>query len=500
MVGLLRYAIQKPWILAVVLVSGGIAGLTTQSTVCQQSTLSQTGEKLPLTAANGEAGDLSTEAVMQKAEIFAVLAGLQTTTIPDKKLLWFLHGRKAWNISWGGDADLYLDAVTGKPIGYYNWKQQEKSVTRRVAPDTPLAVPTPEAASQLAWKYAQLIQYPQAASIALSVRSVEWHGSLPDGQTPFDPTSGSNRALWWVSFQLTVQGYAFASHKVGLGIGIDALDGNLVMFSKNLSVNPVSTVIAISANQAQDLAVRCYSSAVGTEILPTGTSLKMVQPNYLWTDRFSTNETTDAYLAYVVEFPEASVWIDAKSGAVLGGEIMKQSSPGQRAAKPSEAFYGPGEERTKQAILEQFRKADFILVMRREYHPPQASNAPREKDILVSKIRANTAAYRQLIGSLEKPSPLDPSRITKDGRIALRLFILKLMNKKKLIGQYFYRYDQNMLESDPRYRPKPGWIALAPGPQFRQMIEPPAPKDREIRAHRGNSSKTASQHTPVPHR
>ncbi|HZP81366.1 MAG TPA: hypothetical protein VFB21_06995 [Chthonomonadaceae bacterium] len=293
----------------------------------------------------------------------------------------------------------------------------------------------------------------------------------------------------------------------GANVLLQAETGDILALSLTFPSPPPVTDLQISllpaySDKAAYIALAQLASAGISDAVLTSIQPEVVQPNTAW--QLGGNLTPQpgvAKIAWVCHFGnekyDHEIWIDAQTGEVIGGEpyVSKALIRG-RKQKRSLSFYGPGEERTKQAILEQFRKADLILVMRREYHPPQASNAPREKDILVSKIRANTSEYRQLIGSLEKPSPLDPSKITKEGRMALRIFILKLMNKQKLIGQYVYRYDQNLLESDPRYRPKPGWIALAPGPQFRQIIEPPAPKDREIRAHSGNSSK-ASQHSPV---
>jgi hypothetical protein len=150
-----------------------------------------------------------------------------------------------------------------------------------------------------------------------------------------DPAgTDANRAgRIYVKYRTTPFGYGFFGSSIGNGMGftIDPVDGTLVTFAQTWHTKIASHVVKVTRAKATAVAKGAFRSYrqknksfhTTSDQAIVKVELKYVLPNAAFGSTYPNRQREKlARLAYIVYFGSESVWIDAATGKLLGGQAF----------------------------------------------------------------------------------------------------------------------------------------------------------------------------------
>jgi len=150
-----------------------------------------------------------------------------------------------------------------------------------------------------------------------------------DGDPAGTDANRSGKIL--VRYRTMPFGYGFFGTSIGNGMGftLDPVDGALVTFAQTWHTKIASHVVKVTKAKATAIAEHVFRSYrrkhksfyTVPEQAVANVELKYVLPNAAFGSTYPNRQREKlARLAYVVRFGKESVWIDAASGKLLGGQ------------------------------------------------------------------------------------------------------------------------------------------------------------------------------------
>lgn len=133
---------------------------------------------------------------------------------------------------------------------------------------------------------------------------------------------GDTDRHWNFKWARVERGYKY--HDDWIFIFADAYKGQIIGYNKNfISNTPASFEVRIQKERALELAKE-FAADKNFKLVPEKLELMIVNPNYRWTDKMNKVPSIDTRLSWVIGFTKhegsGEIWIDVKTGEMLGGE------------------------------------------------------------------------------------------------------------------------------------------------------------------------------------
>ncbi len=155
---------------------------------------------------------------------------------------------------------------------------------------------------------------------------IEIPSSTPESKLVDHSERGLIARFWRFTWQRMSHGYPFMDD--WRHVTVNVTSGRLIGYNEDIySEEPETFDVMVDREKASRLAADfAQDNEMGGEI--KGATLKIVNPNYRWTDRFTKIPPVQTRLAWVVELSMPSrisdevahIWIDASDGKLLGGD------------------------------------------------------------------------------------------------------------------------------------------------------------------------------------
>jgi len=231
-----------------------------------------------------------------------------SSTLSDAKLAKVLpHQNDVWQVDYGKDGEVQVDAKTGKLLFIIS----EKSFMDMANNTNNGTFITEDQAISSANDYA-------------SKMSLDIEGILSSANLVHDKGGTTGADVWDLKWHRKSHGYIFKNDFIIAGI--DAKTKELLAYNNCFYSNePSSFSINIKAATAIENAQATADQNGYT--LNGKASLMIVNPNYRWTDEAMKEPNPDTRLAWVIPFEKPNgvgeIYIDAENGSLLGGDETK---------------------------------------------------------------------------------------------------------------------------------------------------------------------------------
>jgi hypothetical protein len=226
-----------------------------------------------------------------------------------------------WEVIYPGDYRLTIHKIEGIVRGFTNDRRLEEQFKRRQNRSNKRFETAAEAISMLNNMANRLGLCSQAHRSKLEY--------IPDNDTSRSDSNKAGRIH--VQYRTKPFGYEFIGPEIGNGMGltIDPVDGALVSFAQSWDIKIESHVVVVNKSEAvknAEIAFRAYRRVRRSPHSTADQAVSRIEVGYVipnggYGSHFPSRERVRlARLAYVVFFGTESVWIDAATGKLLGGQ------------------------------------------------------------------------------------------------------------------------------------------------------------------------------------
>lgn len=278
---------------------------------------------------------ISEQAATVLAKQFLDVCGLPTPkTGLNARLSINSKGATIWELRWGGDYEVDLNANTGQPLFFDNNRRIWEQVHGIGRAGKKFS--TRELAAKEVWRLARLLSLPSDGYLARL--------DITD-ENDLDAKDENKAGSIGANFSVKPNGYPFLGRGNGMSIVIDPVDGQLVFFTQSWDVLALPAVLRLTKDQAISTGVMTYRvrhpelvrSDTAEMSPPAQAELGYVQPNQVFLNDASAGpDQFQVKLAWVVYKGGEKIYIDANDGTVIGGEQLKQNSISDLAVKPGQ--------------------------------------------------------------------------------------------------------------------------------------------------------------------
>lgn len=259
---------------------------------------------------------------IQNAEAFLRACALPPSTAMVRARLQSIPGNEKWIVEWEGDYRVSLEANTCAVHMFVN-KRREHEQFRNIGRTGRDALGERRAAEEHVLGLARAIGIPTGTIL----ERLEIIGEGAAGRTD------ANRAgKVLAEIRPRAYGYRYLRGGPGMVFTVDRQDGVLVRFSQAWAIDPDSPALRLTSAEASKIADGPYQDYYrnrkpgphGAQRQgPRAPEIGYVVPNGQFGGlNRGPGPRLKARLAWVVYFNQETVWIDAESGSVLGGEIF----------------------------------------------------------------------------------------------------------------------------------------------------------------------------------
>ena len=256
-------------------------------------------------------GQITAETAVSDARHFLSLCELPAPDARIRSRLDHNINGVIWDVSFGGDYEVDVDAGNGQPVFFDNNRRTWQRIHSRQKVSSPLPTDRKGASDRL-WHLARAIGLPPQATLARLEINARGAGA---------------------TFSVRPHGYPFLERSNGMALVLDPQDSQPVYFSQHWNLVPVSWTRRLTRNQATARGRSAYRNWYaqhnampynglhgGKQPTPPPPVLGYVVPNGAFGGRASKQTTSpEVRLAWAVPIGDVAVYVDAGDGTILGG-------------------------------------------------------------------------------------------------------------------------------------------------------------------------------------
>ena len=259
-------------------------------------------------------GQITADAAVSDARRFLNICNLPAPSAGVRSRLDHKINGVIWDVSFGGDYEVNIDAGNGQPVFFDNNRRTWQRIHNRQKISSPVPADRKSATDRL-WHLARAIGLPPQAYLArldINARGTE------------------------ATFSVRPHGYHFIGRANVMALVLDPQDGQLVFLAQHWNLVPVSWTRRLTRDQATARARTArrnwyarrstvpYTRPRGARLAASPPTLGYVEPNGAFGGTASQRTSTPKVrLAWSVPIGDESVYVDAGDGTVLGGEQFK---------------------------------------------------------------------------------------------------------------------------------------------------------------------------------